>query len=544
MRTGKQRMLSLVLAVIFLIGAAAIPAAASGTNDKSEATEQTSSSVSAADAGKTEEQVKADHEEGKTADAANTAVGSASVSEPEEETKTEADKPEKSTETAAAEKTEIDKAGTSDNKNTGSAAGNSSSAGSVTGKADTTDTAKDQPAAVSKSGSGTEPEPEKKPLDEMTDEEILIAGESLLKTAIAEADKRRGDLDIIFNGEDLALYIRYQEVKRKAQASSSGRKMLRAAAAQAEIKHIYAKDYGPLIQMASAVTQEFPYMRPVGTHVHYDAETNNAVYCANINRHFVSDTIYEVAGQWKDDEMYSALSYVFDKGVKKLNGTAKKKYSTGDATRDWYATQMAVWGILHHFGIKDAKGWDAGFDMNQTQAIGGYENVYNMMHKLYDDALYYASKKNDGSASDPYFVMENPDYKLILQGKTDVPFYITSAEEPVYTLDIKGSSNASEASVVLRKKDYDDSQRWRLESTGEAGYYFIKNEQSGKYLETDGTGNNDDIQQNTKDGTDKQKWNMIAASDGTVQFAPKAAPGKRIDIKNGVFVNGTNVQCH
>ena len=543
MITGKQRVLSLILVVVFLIGAAAIPAAASGTSDKSEAAEQALSSVSAADAEKTEEQVKAEQTETKTAKAANASVSSASVAEPEEGAKTDAENQAANTGSSAAEKTETDK-GTSDSKITGSSAGNNSTAGSSTEKPDAADNTKDQPAEVSKSEAGTEPDPEKKSLDEMTDEEILIAGESLLKTAIAEADKRRGDLDIIFSGDDLALYIRYQEVKRKAQITRSGRKMLKAASAQAEIKHIYAKDYGPLIQMASAVTQEFPYMRPVGTHVHYDTKTNNAVYCANINRHFVSDTIYEVAGQWKDDEMYSALSYVFEKGVRKLNGTAKKKYSTGDSTRDWYATQMAVWGILHHFGIKDAKGWDAGFDMNQTQAIGGYENVYNMMHKLYDDALYYASKKSDGSASDPYFVMENPDYKLILQGKTDVPFYITSAEEPVYTLDIKGSSNASEASVVLHKKDYDNSQRWKLESTGETGYYFIKNEQSGKYLESDGTGNNDDIQQNTKDGSDKQKWNMIAAADGTVQFAPKAAPGKRIDVKNGVFVNGTNVRLY
>ena len=71
-------------------------------------------------------------------------------------------------------------------------------------------------------------------------------------------------------------------------------------------------------------------MRPVGTHVHYDINTNNAVYCANINRHFVDSTIYEVAGQWKDDEMYSALSYTFDNGVKKLNGLAAKKYTTGN----------------------------------------------------------------------------------------------------------------------------------------------------------------------------------------------------------------------
>ena len=73
-----------------------------------------------------------------------------------------------------------------------------------------------------------------------------------------------------------------------------------------------------LLNYVQAVTQEYPYLRPVGSHVHYDTNTNNAVYCANINRHFVDSTIYEVAGQCKDDEMFSALSYTFDNGMKKL----------------------------------------------------------------------------------------------------------------------------------------------------------------------------------------------------------------------------------
>ena len=140
----------------------------------------------------------------------------------------------------------------------------------------------------------------------MTDEEILIAGESLLKTAKAAADADATDLDIIFTGEDLKLWIRYQEVKRAAQATPGGRKMLKAALNQAEIKRIYAKDYGALLNYVSAWTAAWGSVHTVGTHVHYDTNTNNAVYCANINRHFVDSDILNliIAGESSPNRMF------------------------------------------------------------------------------------------------------------------------------------------------------------------------------------------------------------------------------------------------
>jgi len=391
-----------------------------------------------------------------------------------------------------------------------------------------------------------EPDPVSSGLNDLSDEEILKAGEKLLKDAIAKADKEGTDLDIIFTGFDLDLYLRYQEVKARLASRPKLRGLLKAASADAEIAHIYALNSGDTLRMVNGKTEANPSSHAISTHVHYDRDTKNAVYCANINRHFVDSTSYDVAGQWEGSEMYSALSYVFDNGVKKLNGLAAKKYTTGTSNRDWYATQMVIWEILHHYGIKDAKGGDAGLDIATTSAVSGYENVYSMMKKLYDDALYFASKQANGNSEDPYYVLENPDYKLILQGKTDTIFFITSAEEPIYTLDVKGASMASGATVHLYKKNYTGAQQWVLEESEEAGYYYFKNAHSNKYLEVenDGTANATNIQQNEKTGKDGQKWKMLIESDGTVEFAPKLAPNKRIDIKSAVFVNGTNVQLY
>ena len=409
------------------------------------------------------------------------------------------------------------------------------------GSEETTEKTEDTTEEVSEKTEDDKP----KSLDKMTDEEIMQAGETLLKAAIEKANNEAAyDRDITFTGEDAKLYERYQEVKSTVVNKPKKQVFLMAASNEAQIQRIYALNYGEMLYYVKAYTQAHGMVHAIGNHVHYDKNTNNAVYCANVNRHFVNATIYEVAGQWKSSEMYSALSYVFDNGVRKLNGLAKAKYSTGNSSRDWYATQMVVWGILHHYGIKDAVGADAGIDMNTTSPVAGYENVFNMMRKLYNDALYFASKQADGNTVDPYYVMENPDYKLILQGKTDVEFFITSAEAPAYTLDVKGGSSANEATVRLWIKNYTNAQQWRLEQSGEAGFYFIRNVNSGKYLECDGSGNGDDIQQYEKTGKDNQKWKILAESDGTVQFAPKVAQNKRIDVKSGVFVNGTNVQLY
>ena len=523
LRKKKQRILSMLLVVACLISVLAVPAFASELYDKqvtaaSSGENETEQANDSADASaKSEENVSEDTE---TKDPEKTESS-------KKEGKSEEAKPEEVKEPASETEKEEEKSEPTEKNQTG--------------------TSQESSVEDEKEAAGTEPDPEPKvkTIDEMTDEEILIAGESLLKTAKEQANKE-GVLDITFSGDDLALWLRYQEVKRAAHASPKGRFMLKAAAAQAEIKRIYARNYGDLLNYVSAYSNTWGSIHPIGTHVHYDTNTNNAVYCANLNRHFVDSTIYEVAGQWKDDEMYSALSYTFDNGVKKLNGLAAKKYTTGNSSRDWYATQMVVWAILHDYGIKDQHGEDAGLDMATTQPVAGYEDCFNMMRKLYNDAKYFASKQANGTSEDPWYVMENPDYKLILQGKTDVPFYITSAEEPIYTLDVKGGSSANDVTVQLYKKNYTGAQQWELEKSDEDGYYYFKNVKSGKYLEVEGDGgaNGDDIQQHSKDGSDGQKWKIIADSDGTVQFAPKVAPAKRIDIKSGVFVNGTNVQLY
>ena len=523
LRKKKQRILSMLLVVACLISVLAVPAFASELYDKqvtaaSSGENETEQANDSADASaKSEENVSEDTE---TKDPEKTESS-------KEEGKSEEAKSEEVKEPASETEKKEEKSEPTEKNQTG--------------------TSQESSVEDEKEAAGTEPDPEPKvkTIDEMTDEEILIAGESLLKTAKEQANKE-GVLDITFSGDDLALWLRYQEVKRAAHASPKGRFMLKAAAAQAEIKRIYARNYGDLLNYVSAYSNTWGSIHPIGTHVHYDTNTNNAVYCANLNRHFVDSTIYEVAGQWKDDEMYSALSYTFDNGVKKLNGLAAKKYTTGNSSRDWYATQMVVWAILHDYGIKDQHGEDAGLDMATTQPVAGYEDCFNMMRKLYNDAKYFASKQANGTSEDPWYVMENPDYKLILQGKTDVPFYITSAEEPIYTLDVKGGSSANDVTVQLYKKNYTGAQQWELEKSDEDGYYYFKNVKSGKYLEVEGDGgaNGDDIQQHSKDGSDGQKWKIIADSDGTVQFAPKVAPAKRIDIKSGVFVNGTNVQLY
>ena len=118
----------------------------------------------------------------------------------------------------------------------------------------------------------------------------------------------------------------------------------------AKIESINAKDYGPLMGYVNGVTLGTPTGGAIKTYAHYDTNTNNAVYCANVDKEF-KNAVHTVGGTWNNPSMYAAFSFVFDKGVKKKDGKNASGYSTGESDRDWYATQMVVWELLHHYEI-------------------------------------------------------------------------------------------------------------------------------------------------------------------------------------------------
>ena len=310
LRKKKQRILSMLLAVACLISVMAVPAFASGLYDKQ---------VTASSSGK-ENTEQAENPADVSAKDEATARTSEKPAETQESSEPVAESTESKGEGSKTEEVKDEEVIVEEVKESTSETEKKEEKSEPGAEQKDTKEPSEEPA-LEKETAGTEPDPEPKSLDEMTDEEILIAGESMLKTAKELANKE-GVLDITFSGDDLALWLRYQEVKKAAQATPVGRRMLKAASNQAEIQRIYARNYGDLLNYVSAWTAAWGSVHTVGTHVHYDTNTNNAVYCANINRHFVDSTIYEVAGQWKDDEMYSALSYTFNNGVKKLNGLA------------------------------------------------------------------------------------------------------------------------------------------------------------------------------------------------------------------------------
>ena len=209
----------------------------------------------------------------------------------------------------------------------------------------------------------------------------------------------------------------------------------------AKIESINAKDYGPLMYYVNGVTLGTPTGGAIGTYAHYDTNTNNAVYCANVDKEF-QNAVHTVGGTWNNPSMYAAFSFLFDKGAKKKDGKNASGYSTGESDRDWYATQMVVWELLHHYGIKDASGGDAGLDINSTSAVSGYSDVYNVMKKLYNDALDYASAHKDDYAE--------PTLSFAKSGPIEVG---TSSSDGSYVqsewISIKSTGNMTSRSYSL-----------------------------------------------------------------------------------------------
>ena len=230
MRKKKQRILSMLLVVACLISVMAVPAFASELYDKqvmasSSGEENTEQAENPADVSAKDEATAQTSEK-----PAETQESSEPVAE-STESKAEGSKTEEVKDEEVTIEEVKESASETEKKEEKSEPG--------AGQKDTEESS--EKPALEKETAGTEPDPEPKSLDEMTDEEILIAGESMLKTAKELANKE-GVFDITFSGDDLALWLRYQEVKRAAQATPGGRRMLKAASNQAEIQRIYARN--------------------------------------------------------------------------------------------------------------------------------------------------------------------------------------------------------------------------------------------------------------------------------------------------------------
>ena len=160
----------------------------------------------------------------------------------------------------------------------------------------------------------------------------------------------------------------------------------------------------------------------------------------------------------------------------------------------------------------------------------------------------------------------NQLWQLVKAGKTGsgaTTYYFNTGAysgSPARGLDLPGINSAQSGNnVALYNNDGGNDQMWTLISTGDKGYYYIRNAQnSGLSLDVlnGGKSNGTNVQvwlNNT--GSTAQKWraaNLLTAevygaateAAAALEFSPLSADKTRLDLAGGSSANGTNVQIY
>lgn len=120
-------------------------------------------------------------------------------------------------------------------------------------------------------------------------------------------------------------------------------------------------------------------------------------------------------------------------------------------------------------------------------------------------------------------------------------YFIKSAIDDNYVLDITALSKENNANVELWKNNGGSNQKFEIKSVGN-GYYTISNINSGKFLDVE-YGNKNvgaNIIQYTYNGADNQKWLIKSAGNGFYNIISKCN-NLYLDIANGQVKNGANI---
>lgn len=86
----------------------------------------------------------------------------------------------------------------------------------------------------------------------------------------------------------------------------------------------------------------------------------------------------------------------------------------------------------------------------------------------------------------------------------------------------------------------DNTGKWILEAA-DAGFYFIKNMESNKYMQTTGNTNGDPVEEAVFSGNDTQQWEVKDVNNCKFNIISKSA-NKCLDLKSGNSANGTHFQ--
>lgn len=154
---------------------------------------------------------------------------------------------------------------------------------------------------------------------------------------------------------------------------------------------------------------------------------------------------------------------------------------------------------------------------------------------------YIASGCKSSGAGTDTSSSTSTDSSQVLQNGT---YYIASALNTNYVLDLTSGSSSNGANIQLYKNSFIDNQSFTVKYLGN-GYYEISSVKSGKVLDVASAGkkNGTNVQQYTRNNSDAQKWTLKDAGNGYYYVVSKCN-GLYLDVTGGKVANKTNIQMY
>ena len=200
-----------------------------------------------------------------------------------------------------------------------------------------------------------------------------------------------------------------------------------AEMASEESNKLFAAD-NSAVKIEGDAIMSFKYSdKSDGTYSKFITGSYKAAYSLSHNEPFTPNSTYSTENRGVRNVWRSALSYALTNGSKKKGEQSSSKYRTGTAVGDYFATQIAIWGLENEIlGTR--------IDINSisitsfifTEASVTPSTVLAKANTLYKDALSFANsvkddKNNIGYGKRVYY--DFSENSVIIEKSSDGNYY-------------------------------------------------------------------------------------------------------------------------
>lgn len=193
-------------------------------------------------------------------------------------------------------------------------------------------------------------------------------------------------------------------------------------------------------------------------------------------------------------------------------------------------------GIIrtYSFNITDAyKQW-----LNYALNDGGYTYDIGFVLRAVSGSKIFASVENAAISTRPNVMVYYTEDTSVSDGT----YYIRNVNSGKY-LDVAGADTADGTNVWQYEFNRSAAQHWKVQYLESGCYALIPGVSASTRLDADGASdvNNANIQIYSSNGSPAQRWRLIQNADGTYRIMPRFSDGRGMEVTGAGTANGINV---